>query len=252
MYRSGKRKSPSSYSNKPFKKPRQIVPSARPRYYRVAGRSAGALVTVAEKKYFDSTRAVSTLATGWADSEFDPTTLNCLFAPQQGTAINQRVGRKVQVQKIKIRGLLSYSAVATASAIQQFPACRVIVYQDQQTNGVQSQGEQVIATTGSTNEQVICNYQNLDNFGRFRVLKDKTFVLRDAVANTTTTDQVSQDFAPVPFKFSLNFKKPITVHFNAANGGSVADITDNFFHVIAMSTDTCTITYQARVVFVDA
>lgn len=254
MYRSGKRKSPSSYSNKPFKKPRQIVPSARPRYYRVSGRSAGALVAAPEKKYFDSVRSTAYISTVWTGGEQDPVTLNTIFAPTQGTGIANRVGRKVTVQKLKIRGLLTFDAINNAGSIRPFPVARIIVYQDMQTNGTQSQAEQVITDSGSDSQAKLLNFQNPDNFGRFRVLKDKTYSYRDAVvSNDNAATTISQDFSNIPFKFNLSFKKPLFVHFNATNGGTVADIVDNSFHVIVMATDdSAQVTYQARTVFVDA
>lgn len=85
-----------------------------------------------EKKYFDvektSTALVATAAT-WAGTEVDPAA-NCIFSPAQGDAINQRVGNKVMVHKIAVRGLITVPKVANqASGMNPF-VIRYILYMD--------------------------------------------------------------------------------------------------------------------------
>ncbi len=58
-----------------------------------------------EMKYFDAERANVAIGASvdWTATEVDPATLNTLFAPVKGTGINNRIGRKVHVHKVKIR-----------------------------------------------------------------------------------------------------------------------------------------------------
>lgn len=118
-----------------------------------------------------------------------------------------------------------------------------------QTNATQAQGEQLMGT--DTGFGAIDAFQNPDNFGRFKVWKDKTYVMGDqsAVYDGTNMEFFGQ---MRQFKWNIKFKKPIVVNFNATNGGTVADIVDNSFHLIAVSTSALqgvNINYVCRVPF---
>lgn len=230
------------------------VPAAR-RGYRQVARTGGALVQVPEMKYFDSLLAASTItaSSGWTACEYDPATLNTLFVPIQGTGINNRVGRKVTVHKIRIQGQLTLAAQADQTAGEPAALVRLILVQDMQSNGTQAQGEELMdGSTGSTGAAVSA-FQSLANFGRFRVLRDMRMTLQNPNASYDGTN-VEQNGLVRPFKISISFKKPITVHFNATNGGTMADIVDNQFHIFAniSSTQPTTLTYVSRVAFKDA
>lgn len=254
-----KRKAPSAGgASKGFKKPRQIVQSARPKYMRVAGRSAGALVAAAENKYFDTTYPLTALvatAANWANAECDPATKATLCCPVQGSGISDRVGRKIHVTKLKIRGNVSYTLSGTLASVASMPEVRICVVQDMQTNGAQLNAEDVMASsaTAAVTNQIL-TFQNLGFFGRFRVLKDKQLSFKTGiVSNNASATTISQELATIPFKCTIKFRKPVVVHFNSTNGGTVADIVDNSFHVIALSTVTsAALSYESRVVFVDA
>lgn len=234
-----------------------IVPSVRPRYMRVQGRSAGALVATPENKYFDATLAVTALpatAVSWASTERDPTTLNTLFAPIQGTGINNRIGRKVSVHKLKVRGTLTFTQFTGGALTANYLGCRLVLVQDLQTNGAQLNGEDVMAASATaSSENQMVSYQNLANFGRYRVLKDKSYQFRYGIAaNNASATTVSTDFPSIDFNFSIKFRKPVVVHFNATNGGTIADIVDNSFHILALANSTSVnILYESRVVFQD-
>lgn len=261
MYR--KRSFSQSYGRGPYKRPRtnyssmRIQRSMRPKYFRVAGRSAGALVAVQEKKYFDATKASTALvatAASWASTEVDPTA-NSLFTPTSGSGISNRIGRKVAVHKIKVHGTISFGVKTAQTQVSNYPDVRLILYMDKQTNGAQAQGEDVMASSGTAaavNNQL--TFQSLANFGRFRVLKDKLLSIRDGVAtNNAAGTTISMECGTTPFKWNIVFKKPVVVHFNATDGGTIADIVDNSFHMIALSSSTdAYIAYESRVVFTDA
>lgn len=246
---SGSRKRSSSYSAAPYKKPRS-VPQTAARYI--------PRPPVPENKYFDSVLAATSIpatAASWASTELDPTTLNCLFAPVQGTGISDRIGRKVHVTKLKLRGVVHYTSVTSQTVVKPFPWVRIIVVQDMQTNGAQLNGEDVMqaSTTAAAISQTV-TYQNLANFGRFKILKDKTIMMNTVEnADNANVTSGSIDFGNYPFKCTIKFRKPVVVHYNSTNGGTVADAVDNSFHVLAIGTDTsCQLLYSCRTVFVDA
>jgi len=236
--------------------------------YSTVARTRGAAVT-GEMKYFDcniETTALTAVTTTWpAGTMVDPsTTINlgsaavatplCLFAPTVGAALNARVGRKVNVHKVKVHGTVVIAAQATQGAGDNACKVRVALVVDQQTNAAQMTGAQLY-NDGTGPTTVIQSFQNPNNFGRFRVLKDKMIQMGNMnMAGSPTTADVIQSGMKVNFKFSVNFKKPLVVHFNATNGGTVADIVDNSLHIVA-GTDNSVLApglaYYTRVCYKD-
>ncbi len=206
-----------------------------------------------ENKIFDAGKALTAVVASadWTGTEEDPTTLNCLFVPTQGSQINQRIGRKVTLRKIKVKGFLNVAAQSAQSAGDTSALTRIVLYQDKQTNASFAQGENVFGELAGVNPQAIDWFQNPDNFGRFNVLKDKTFRFGNPnIANNTgAAGGIIQQGMSLPFKFNLNFPKGIEINFNATNGGSVADIVDNSFHILAICINVDmapNITYACR------
>lgn len=208
---------------------------------------------ITERKYFDSEKdglTVPTVTTTWAGAEFDPGTLNTLFAPVTGDDISNRSGRKVQVIALKLRIRYELGAQTNQTVADQMPLFRIILVQDCQSNSAQLNAEDVISSgTGLMATEM---FQNTSFFGRFKVLKDKTFrVQMPPIAYDGTN--IEQGGGSYQFKWFLKFKTPIDVHFNGTNGGTIADIVDNSFHIIAGQTVAGMITagYKCRVVFLD-
>lgn len=224
--------------------------SAR-RGYRTVARTRG-IYAKGEMKYFDCSYGATQIAANsdWTGTESDPTTLDTLFVPTQGSAINQRIGREVKVHKIKIRGLIAAPAQTTEASPDNAQFIRMILVQDTQTNATQMQGEQLI---GSGSSDTIASFQNLDNTGRFKVLKDKTFALVNAnISGTSAAATIIQSGMGRWFKINHTFKVPVSVRFNATNGGSIADIVDNSFHILCNSVDSALaarLSYQARICY---
>jgi len=231
--------------------------------YKTVARTRGVYAT-GEMKYFDTRLEATAIASAaaWTGTELDPTatvestpvaTPLCLAAPVVGSAINQRIGREIKVHKIKMRFNVNAPAQAGISAADPGSNIRIQLVQDTQTNSTQMQGEQLMTATADINSAML-GYQSLNNFGRFRVIKDKFLTLNNpAIANDTgATGGVVQQGLIKTFKFSINFKKPIPVRFNATNGGTVADIVDNSFHIIANTNATGlapTLSYFCRVAY---
>lgn len=232
-------------------------PAYGPPYRSFVPRTMGPF-SVTESKYFDSFLSAYTLleSTNLGSTTTDPATLNTLFVPSEGSDIDNRIGRKVSVYKIAIRGVLSIDTLVDAADVIQSPSHRILVWQDMQTNGTQSTTDLVFQPATTTTVPLsFCSFQNLSNLGRFRVLRDLTLRGRDSTAVTDGTNTSSQGIADVPFKITIRFRKPVIVKFNSTNGGSVADIVDNSFHmgVIKSSSDYETVLhYQCRTYYKDA
>lgn len=204
-----------------------------------------------ESKYFDSFLDSTAIAEGidWTGTELDPTSLS-LFTPIEGSDIDNRIGRKVSLYKLSLRGLISSSALSDQADILAVPFVRLILFMDMQTNGTQAQGEQVMSSPGTTSIFLNVNtFQNPANFGRFRVLRDKTYKLGISTAQTDGTNTSSQAHPVVPFKMTVKFNTPIDIRFNATSGGTIGDIVDNSFHLIGTKSSAAyasIIAYQCR------
>lgn len=239
---------------------RKVNPKGYPSYVRYSRpyvpRTPGGII-VSESRYFDSRLNGTVLNEGnsWADTELDPATLNTIFAPTQGNDINSRQGRQVSVYKIALRGFIRASLLQDQADVLAAPLVRLILYIDTQTNAAQAQGENVMqAPQDGSPEMTSLTFQNTANFGRFRILRDKIIRPRDMSVGTDGASTMSECSADVPFKMMVRFKKPIVVHFNSTNGGTVADIIDNSFHLIGCKNSAVQATaiyYAARTYYKD-
>lgn len=232
----------------------QRLAAKRGTFYKSVPRTRGALAGRVETKYYDCFKVSTNLAavtTDWTNTEYDPASTasqNCLFAPSQGTDITQRIGRKVLMRKLKMRGQISF-AMGTADSPCQV---RYIIYVDTQTNGTQAQGEQVMAYAGNgapAAANAMNFFMSTANFGRFKILKDKTMT---AVDTNPAVGGAAGQLRVLPLK--CNIKLNIPVEFNAGNTGTVTDIVNNSLHIIVACNSiagTPAIQYVSRVSFID-
>jgi len=206
----------------------------------------------ADNHYFDTERtstAIPQSASTWNGSEMDPNTsaMLCLFAPVIGDDISNRMGRKVFVKKIRISGVINVAEQSAQTAQDAALNVRLVCYQDMQTNATQATGDLVLSQGAASN--AIHMGMNVASLGRFKILKDKRIVVAPADYSGLTTAFVAAGRA---VNFKMNIKVNQWVNYNATNGGTVADVVDNSFHVLALSNVTTlagTITYKVRTVF---
>jgi len=230
---------------------------ARRAGYRTVPRTRGVYGS-GEMKYYDQERGVLLIQSedDWVGCEVNPSqtpaNVKTLFCPTVGSAINQRIGRKVKLFKIKIRGCLILPQTMDQDDARFLPTVRLMLVQDMQANGTEMSAESLMSSA-STAALAMNSFQNVDNFGRFKVLYDKVFrfTTQDMAADGVATN--SGGGYRIPFKITKKFKVPIVVNFNATNGGTVADITDNTFNMIANTTvesaatgEVCQIEYNSR------
>lgn len=240
---------------------RQVGPQPR-RALVAAARLSG------EMKYFDcelASNAVPAVTTTWvATTMQDPgTTIDlgsaavatplCLFAPIVAAGLNGRIGRSVKVLKIKVRGTIAVPAQTAQTGADPPMQVRLMLVMDKQTNAAQMTGAQLMRDASAT-AVTINSFQNPNNFGRFQVLKDKSIAIQNpntASLSATNATFEQQGFI-IPFKMNWNFKVPCEVRFNATNGGTVADIIDNSFHMVAGATTlgfAPALSYYSRISF---
>lgn len=231
-------------------------------------RTRGAAVT-GEMKYFDcylEEAVIGNTSTLWSTTENDPvSTVNlgdaqvatplCLFSPKSSAALNGRVGRQVYVYKLKINFAVTRSALSQISTPVEFQPVRVLIVLDKQTNASQLNAEDVMNDVGGANHSLpnLLTFQNPDGFGRFKVLADYFIIDEDPNQIFLSDGSLNVNGKITIHKFIHKFKTPLLVHFNATNGGTVADIVDNSLHVIAGKSVVATnewaprLTYYSRV-----
>jgi len=259
-----KRKATRQREPKFVKRKKTVVLAQRHGFNSVA-RTRGAAVQ-GEMKYFDCDRnggVPGLVTTTWvATTMQDPDTTinlgsaavatpNCLFAPTVGAALNQRIGRKVKVHKIKVTGFVNKGPETAQTTGDEATTLRIMLVMDQQTNAAQMTGAQLMQDASAT-ATTINTFQNPNNFGRFRVLKDKRITIFNAnMAGEVAAANVIKEGLKANFKFKIRFRTPIDVHFNATNGGTVADIVDNSFHIVCGQTPAanCNLSYYSRVCY---
>lgn len=137
-----------------------------------------------------------------------------------GTGASQRVGMKVALRTIELRGFVeSY----TGTGLEQED--RIMLLLDKQPNGVGP-----TAITDFLTAATVVSPRNLANRKRFKLLWDQTFAL-GAVATTTGTVTTRC------FKKYLRFGVPLIVDFNTGTAGTIADIVSNSLHFITFGTE---------------
>lgn len=253
------RQSIKSYRNKPYRSPYKAAGRvSRPQLVRV-------LAQAGETKYFDcelSNSSISAVTTSWGTgTRKDPgTTIDIgaaavatpltLCAPTVGSALNQRIGRKIHIRKIKIRGQIQVPAQSAQAAADNACKVRMLLLQDKQTNAAQYTAADVLNAASSA-VTTVNSFQNPNGFGRFNVLKDKLITFGNVnMAGAPSSTDVIQSGMIRDFKINYVFKKPVEVNFNATNGGTVADIVDHSFHFMVGTQDAAyapTVTYYSRV-----
>jgi hypothetical protein len=232
--------------------------------YSSVARSRGAAVT-GEMKYFDTettTVAIVAPTTDWSTAVNDPeTTINlgdaavatpgCLFVPKVSASLNGRIGRSVKMMKVKVRGHIQVLAQSGLNTADNGAYVRLLLVMDTQTNATQMTGDQLLNGASAVNA-TLNSFQNPNFFGRFRVLKDKIFVLENpSLAGEVASTNVVQSGLVKPFKWSVNLRGE-EVHFNATNGGTIADIVDKSLHIVAGCVSlnlVPTLSYYTRVAY---
>lgn len=175
-----------------------------------------------------------------------------LAAPVPGTDFTNRVGRKVELKSVYIRGFVFPEAAASQGvAIDTImEQARLIVFVDKQPNGA------VPVVADLLNTASTASMLNLNNRDRFRIIHDETFEFDPYYfSNTATQSYVSATNQIKPVKY---FKKlNIRTIFNAGTAGTIADINSEALYMFwignaAAGTNTdVNATVSTRVRFTD-
>ncbi len=219
----GKRKR-SSYSNRPFKKPRYSgrgSSNLRKRLGRSQYNSTAGIGRPLrqELKYNDLTSTLSNTTQGWA-ATVTPITVS------QGTGPTQRLGRKIWISSMMLHGEIVRRPTAapsgkTATAWNSNRA-RLPIVQDMQCNGIGFAPSDLFQDYSVAG---ISAFRNLETAPRFKVFMDKTM---DFNLLTTTDPVIERN--PVQRRTVnkyIKFREPITVEFDGTMGVLTERRTNN-------------------------
>lgn len=249
MARKSSRKSKRS-SKKSRKRPTGKYTAGRSRSFYAGPREAF------EKKFFDVSSQI-TASTGGG------TVQTGFFNSVQGNSPNTRIGNKITVTNINMRGIVtSGSKNDDATAQNDCPTFRIIIGIDKQANGatcttfgVAGDNTGILQGAATSSYPDCLAFRNMYNLDRFTILKDKLISSRCAgsgnVVGTTKIDMA------IPWKFSWKGMMPVLYN---ANSGMLTDVRSNnlFVAIIPDKVATlatsinATVEWTTRVKFIDA
>lgn len=164
----------------------------------------------AEKKVIDIANAVYQVNTTGS--------FTLLNGCVQGTDYTNRIGRKIVVKSVYIRGAV-YVEPAVTPAVATAPAqqARMILFLDLQPNGAAPAATDLLTAANPY------SMLNLNNRDRFRILRDEVFVF-DPYFNVTTATQAQAAVTNTYKEVNCYKKLNLESIYNAGNAGTIGDI----------------------------
>lgn len=167
----------------------------------------------------------------------------------QGSDYNNRIGRKIFLKSLYIRGYvapqiaLSSPIGADATTAQQV---RMIIFLDNQPNGATP------VVTDLLNTATPSSQLNLNNRDRFKILNDEVFVLNPISTAAATFSGLGEVIKEV----NIYRRMGVEAIYNAGNAGTVGDINSGALYMFwigsnATGTNDANAIVSARVRFLD-
>lgn len=170
------------------------------------------------------------------------------FVPQ-GFAENERIGRKITIKSLEVRGSIVLPPTETLGNMDN--RVRIIFYIDHQTNGAAATLDEIVNTSGTVS---INAFRDLANQQRFRLIYDTWFdlpvraVLQDAA---TTGDNVPSSTG---FKFVRKLNLSIQFDDGVTTGAISSQRTNNIgaFCICEQTSVAPIVAYTFRIRYTDA
>ncbi len=197
-----------------------------------------------ERKFADFEASNDAFATSWATMQDG--TIKSISAVAVGNTESTRIGRVYNITSLHMRGEVILTLQESNATPVSTVMCRVVIVHDTQTNAAELTATDVM-DAGQTADHLA--FRNLQHTKRFRILMDKTMMLRPETTNEGAVNLFASSQQRVMFKFNRTFKKPIKV-LCTGTAAVIASITDNSIHVIGIASTTSgapLLSYQARI-----
>lgn len=209
--------------------------------------SRGFRFPINEKKFFDIAPATYQINTTGS--------ITLLCVPVPGTDYTNRIGRKIGIKSVYIRGIVGLSAALTTittGVTAQGQLLRLIIFVDMQPNGAAPALADLL-NNATANAQL-----NPNNRDRFRVIKDKQWAFGRFQWDTTATQTYAMTSGNSVAQVKCFKRINLQTIFNAGTAGAIADINSGALYMCwvgdqAAGTDTAgAAVVSTRVRFYDA
>lgn len=194
-------------------------------------RAAGHILSsVLDKKGMDTSLTIAGPIINSTGSNGDATVLNLI---QQGNGSWNRIGRKVLLKSVRLRGMLRYiyAAQATTETFGTVFARMIVVWDKQPSGAAIPTFDTIFGNTVQDGTETSTTLDGLkyDNTGRFKVLRDKFFTpqLLATPATGGTTNQVSTE---IIFDEYIKLNKR-TIFSGQSDPMTIADISTGALYV---------------------
>lgn len=197
--------------------------AARPRYspaLRTFGRSNG------ELKGMDTLLTISPIL-GTTNTNGSSITLNLI---NPGSASYNRIGRKLRLSSLRLKGAISFQMSASAVGSVPGQGVRMVVVWDKQTNGALPAFQDIFGytTLDGTETSTILSPPKYDNMARFQVLKDVLIEPETLVPGVVTTGVIEQ---LIHFDHYISLKGKEVTYGGQNVPCTIADITTGGLYV---------------------
>jgi len=188
---------------------------------------------------------------GFSNSNFTVagtfTPLNALIV---GPEMYQRIGRRISMRSVSIKGYVNFGA----TSIQD--AARIVIVYDEQPNAALPVLADVFQNSNAGLATSSLSFPNLNNRDRFRVLKDYKVLIPSLtdVAGVLTNEVIPD---PIRNSFNVDWDIPLgglDTTYNAVNGGTVADITTGSLLILTFdgnNAGTASFAFSSRLRYLD-
>lgn len=201
-----------------------------------------------EEKFFDSGLIATTVGVALIGSLKDPATKLCLNSPGSGAGESERVGRRILMTHLQIRGRVQMISGELQTNPPVGGPLRVVVFMDKQANKAVPVETDFFDVPGVGAEMHAMH--NLSFKDRFQTMKDYTFDLE--YKNMTKIVNDAYDYSNVSQPFIWNFNLAQVALFQGT-GATIASIVTNAIHIMALSVSSKgKIEYNARLRYLNS
>lgn len=160
---------------------------------------------------------------------------SALNATVAGANESNRIGRKISMRSVQIRGAV-YPYQAGAAPIRDF--IRLILVYDRQPNGAAPALADVLEDVDQAGTRTTTSFSglNLSNADRFKVLRDWHWAMPVAnLAGAASGDEQVSDPGATLMSIKAFVKlNGLETHYNAGAAGTIADITTGALFLLAV------------------
>lgn len=162
----------------------------------------------------------------------NPVTQECLSAMAQGDGVSERIGKRVIIKNVQVKGVCEILSQANAGAPLGDVFCFVALILDTQTNGTEVLSQQVYTNPSASPALPCWPMRNLEYTHRFKVLAKAMGRFSPASSQAANVSSSLWDERTRTFRF--NFYKKCGIQANYTGNSDIIDnVVDNSIQMIA-------------------